>query len=151
MDTKLLEELQYNKANRFLQEADDMLLQHRWDLAANRYYYACYHMVQALFVTRHIITKTHSGALTEFGKNFVLTGFVDRKFSRFLAHMVQLRIKADYNSVAEVSEDEVREMAPLAHEFVNNLLPLSFLKGYFYKLVFIISWVLLCASTLYVS
>ena len=29
--------------------------------------------------------------------------------------------------------------------------PAKLIKGYFYKLVFIISWVLYCASTLYVS
>jgi len=36
----------------------------------------------------------------------------------FFARMIQLRIKADYNSLAEVSEAEVLEMAPLSHEFV---------------------------------
>ena len=35
--------------------------------------------------------------------------------------MIQLRIKADYNSVAEVTADEVLEMAPLSHEFVESL------------------------------
>ena len=36
MDAKLLIKLQTEKAQRFLQEADDMLEQHRWDMAANR-------------------------------------------------------------------------------------------------------------------
>lgn len=44
MDTNLLIKLQTEKAHRFLQEADDMVLQKRWDLAANRFYYACYHI-----------------------------------------------------------------------------------------------------------
>ena len=35
--------------------------------------------------------------------------------------MVQLRHKADYNSVAEVSEDEVLELAPLSKEFVEKI------------------------------
>lgn len=73
MDAKTLIKLQKDKAHRFLQEADDMLQQQRWDLAANR------------------------------------------------ARMIQLRIKADYNSIAEVSEMEVREMAPLSREFVDNI------------------------------
>ena len=54
MDTKLLIKLQTEKSNRFLQEADDMVQQKRWDLAANRYYYACYHIVQAAFITKGI-------------------------------------------------------------------------------------------------
>ena len=38
MDAKLLIKLQTEKAQRFLQEGDDMLGQKRWDMAANRYY-----------------------------------------------------------------------------------------------------------------
>ena len=124
MDAKLLIKLQTEKAQRFLQEGDDMLGQKRWDMAANRYYYACYHMVHAVFITRGIATKTHDGTLTELGKHFVLTGQLDRKYGRFFARMIQLRIKADYNSIAEVSEAEVLEMAPLTHEFIDALLPL---------------------------
>lgn len=118
MDARLLITLQIDKAVRFLQEADEMLKQNRWDLAANRYYYACYHMVHALFITKGISTKTHDGTLSELGKHFILTGQLDKKFGRFFARMIQLRIKADYNSIAEVSEEEVKELAPLSHNFV---------------------------------
>ena len=119
MDAALLIKLQTEKSHRFLQEADDMILQKRWSLAANRLYYACYHIVHAAFITRGIATKTHDGTLTELGKNFVITGQLDKKHSRFFARMIQLRMKADYNSIAEVTEAEVLEMAPLSHDFVD--------------------------------
>ena len=70
MDAELLITLQKEKAYRFLKEADDMLEQKRWDLAANRYYYACYHMTHAAFISKGISTRTHDGTLTELGKNF---------------------------------------------------------------------------------
>ena len=35
--------------------------------------------------------------------------------------MVQLRHKTDYNSIAEVTEDEVLEMQPLSKEFVEQV------------------------------
>ena len=124
MDAQLLIKLQTEKSERFLREGDDMVQQKRWDMAANRYYYACYHMVHAVFITRGITTKTHDGTLMELGRNFVLTGQLDKKYGRFFSRMMQLRMKADYNSVAEVTEDEVLEMAPLSHEFVNSLIPL---------------------------
>ncbi len=75
-------------------------------------------MVHALFITKGISTKTHDGTLSELGKHFILTGQLDKKFGRFFARMIQLRIKADYNSIAEVSEEEVKELAPLSHDFV---------------------------------
>ena len=121
MDAELLIRLQTEKSQRFLQEADDMVQQKRWSLAANRYYYACYHIVHAVFIQRGIATKTHDGTLTELGKHFILTGQLDKKYGRFYARMIQLRIKADYNSIAEVTEAEVLEMSPLSHEFVTAL------------------------------
>ncbi len=124
MDAQLLIQLQTEKAERFLKEGDDMVLQKRWDLAANRFYYACYHMIHAAFITRGIATKTHDGTLTELGKNFIMTGLLDKQYGRFFARMIQLRIKADYNSIAEVSEAEVLEMAPLTHMFIDSLKPL---------------------------
>ena len=50
-----------------------------------------------------------------------MPGLIDKKFGRFFARMVQLRHKADYNSIAEVTEAEVLEMAPLSKEFVEQV------------------------------
>lgn len=121
MDANLLIKLQTEKSQRFLLEADEMVRQKRWSLAANRYYYACYHIVHAVFIKQGIVTKTHDGTLTELGKHFILTGQLDKKYGRFYARMIQLRIKADYNSIAEATEAEVLEMSPLSHEFVAAL------------------------------
>ena len=121
MDKQLLISLQAAKSHRFLNDADEMVKLQKWGIAANRYYYACYHMVQAAFIARGISTKTHDGCLTELGKNFILTGELEKKFGRFFSRMIQLRIKADYNNVAEVSKAEILEMAPLSKEFVTNV------------------------------
>ena len=121
MDKQLLISLQTTKAHKFLDDADEMVNQKRWDLAANRFYYACFHMVQAAFISRGISTKTHEGSLTELGKNFILTGELDKKYGRFFSRMIQLRIKADYNSIAEVTEAEVLEMAPLSANFITSV------------------------------
>lgn len=121
MDKQLLISLQVEKTHKFLDEANEMAKQERWDLAANRYYYACFHIVQAAFISRGISTRTHDGCLTELGKNFILTGELDKKYGRFFSRMIQLRIKADYNSIAEVTEEEVLEMAPLSADFITTI------------------------------
>ncbi|MBP5769854.1 MAG: HEPN domain-containing protein [Bacteroidaceae bacterium] len=118
MDIELLVKLQKEKAYRFLQEADDMVEQGRWNLASNRYYYACYHIIQAAFIKNGVSAKSHDGTLTELGRHFILRGLIDKKYGRFFARIIQLRLKADYNSIAEVSESEVLEMSPLSHDFV---------------------------------
>lgn len=53
--------LQVEKAKRFLTQADEMVELKHWDLAANRYYYACFHAVQALFIAKGVNAHTHAG------------------------------------------------------------------------------------------
>ena len=49
-ERKTMVALQMEKANRFLEQAEMVRGLQQWDLAANRYYYACFHAVQALFI-----------------------------------------------------------------------------------------------------
>lgn len=49
-DRKTMVSLELEKAERFLQQAEMVRELQQWDLAANRYYYACFHAVQALFI-----------------------------------------------------------------------------------------------------
>lgn len=97
-----------------------MTLEH-WDLAINRYYYACFHIVQSLFVSRGLSAHTHAGTSTLFGQHFVKTGLVDIAYGRFFATMVQLRQKADYNSVAEVTEQDARDIVDMTRSFIEKV------------------------------
>ena len=91
---------------------------HYCDLAANRYYYACFHAIQALFIKDCISAHTHSGVLTQFSLNYVKTGVVEIRFGAFLARMMQLRQKADYNCSYDMTEEEILDIRPLATELV---------------------------------
>ena len=119
---EILISLQTEKAKRFLSQADEMVELKHWDLAANRYYYACFHAVQALFIARGINAHTHAGINTQFSLHFVKTGIVDVSYGSFLARMFQLRQKADYNCAYEVSESDVQEINGLAHDFIKIIL-----------------------------
>lgn len=59
-----LVELRLDKARRFIKEAEQMLSLSLWDLAANRFYYACFHAAQALLVSygfvSSVLTIAHS-------------------------------------------------------------------------------------------
>ena len=121
---KILVSLQTEKAKRFLTQADEMANLKHWDLAANRYYYACFHAVQALFIAKGVNAHTHAGINTQFSLHFVKTGVVDISYGSFLARMFQLRQKADYNCAYEVSESEVQEIVELTHNFVKTSISL---------------------------
>ena len=119
---KALVGLQLEKAHRFLAQADEMYSMQYWDLAANRYYYACYHAVQGLFIANGLpATKKHSGTVTQFSLHFVKTGKVETTYGSFLARMMQLRQKADYNCAYDISEKDLAEQVSLSKEFVKKV------------------------------
>ena len=95
-----------------------MMEMEQWDMAVNRYYYACFHILQALFVSKGLSAHTHSSSSTVFGQHFVKTGIVDLSYGRFFATMVQLRQKADYNSVANITEQDARDIVDQSLDFV---------------------------------
>ena len=121
---QLLVQHEIERARLHLAQADEMLSLGHWDMAANRQYYACYHAVQALFVSHEIICTTHRGLIAKFSLHFVKTGIITMQQGSFLSHIMQLRQKADYNCYYDISETEVRSLSEPTHEFVNTVLNL---------------------------
>ena len=113
--------LRIDKAKRFLAEAEQMLAMNLWDMAANRFYYACFHAAQALLVCYGYSAHTHAGTLGVFGMNFVKTGKISIELGAFFSRMEQLRMKADYNCEYDVSESDVISMSEPARDFITNI------------------------------
>ncbi|MCQ2312192.1 MAG: HEPN domain-containing protein [Paludibacteraceae bacterium] len=117
-DRTAMKQLHLDKANLFLSEADELFTMRHFSTAANRYYYACFHAIHALFVVNGIMTRTHDGLNTLFGLHFVKNGVIEPRFGAFVSKMESLRTKADYDVVYDVSEEDLREMQPMAHELI---------------------------------
>ena len=126
--------LQMEKANHFLQQADMMCDLQQWDIAANRYYYACFHAVQALFIQKGLASRRHSGMLTQFGQHFIKTGIGEDRLGAFLHRMEQLREKGDYNCQFTVEKDELLTFVLPAHELITVIQNLTNDKDSTYKL-----------------
>ena len=73
------------KANHLMHQADMMCELQQWDIAANRYYYVCFHAVQALFIHNKLVSRRHSGMLTQFGQHFIKTGIIEDPAGSILA------------------------------------------------------------------
>lgn len=113
--------LHLEKAKVFLTQADEMFGMKYWDIASNRYYYACFHAVQALLIQNGLSCKTHDGLIACFGLNFVKTGIISSHLGSFLARMEQLRQKGDYNCIYSISEDEISTMKSPARELIETI------------------------------
>lgn len=120
-EREILVGLQMEKAHRFLDQANEMRKQQYWDIASNRFYYACYHAVQALLIKNGLYAHTHDGLLSQFGLHFVKTGKIDKEFGAFLSRMEQLREKGDYNCYYAINEDEIDTITIPAKELIQKI------------------------------
>ncbi len=120
-EKRLLINRQVEKAHHFIRQSEEMMKLGHSDLAVNRYYYACFHIVQALFLQNGISFRTHSGMISQFSQHFVKTGIVPLEDGSLLARLFQLRQKADYNCAYDVTEEEAKSLEEPAHRFVEKI------------------------------
>lgn len=111
-------ELRMGKAKTFLDEANKMVELGLWDMAANRFYYACFHAAQAAIVHDGLAAHTHAGTIAVFGLNFVKPEKIEKALGAFFSRMEQLRMKADYNCDYDVTQSDVESMVQPAHDFI---------------------------------
>ena len=120
-ERKLLVDMQVERAHRFVKQADEMMDLGYSDMAVNRFYYACFHIVQALFIQREIVAHTHTGMLTQFSLHFVKTEKVSLEDGSFLARLFQLCQKADYNCAYDITKEEALSLKEPTHGFVEKI------------------------------
>jgi len=118
-DRKVVVGLELEKDDRFLRQAEMARNWEQWDLAANRYYYACFHAVQALFIHNGLTSKRHSGMISQLGLHFIKPGIIEDRLGGFLTRMEQMREKGDYNCIFSVSEEEMGTIVDPANELVS--------------------------------
>ena len=62
-----------------------------------------------------------SGVISFFDRNFVKPGIIDKKFSKWLHRLFDLRQDADYGDLFVPSEKQCREAYEQAKEFVHKI------------------------------
>lgn len=120
-EKQLLINRQVEKAHYMLSQAEEMMSLGHTDLAVNRYYYACFHIVQSLFLKKGISVRSHSGMISQFSQYFVKTGVVSLEDGSFLARLFQLRQKADYNCAYDITSEDAASFRDPARRFVDKI------------------------------
>lgn len=115
---KALVSYRINRAKETLHEADILIQDNCFNAAINRLYYACYYAVIALLVKNHITAQTHDGVKQMFGLHFVVTGKVDRKYSRFYSQLFNDRMSGDYDDFLFYDAEMLSEIRPKSGEFI---------------------------------
>lgn len=87
----------------------------------NRSYYAIFHAARALCAFKNFNTKTHSGVISFFNKEFVKTGEMDISMSKFISSTERIRIQNDYDDFYVVSNQQAKQQIDNAKLFINTI------------------------------
>ena len=97
----------------------------RYNLAANRLYYALYYAASALLLSKGIVTKRHSGLITQIHMNFVKSGILTTEEGGLFKVMFDLRHEGDYEDFIDVERLDIEEYTPQVKQLVEKLTTLA--------------------------
>lgn len=89
--------------------------------AINRAYYAMFYALQVLVIQNKVKISKHSGVISYFDREFVKSGIIDKKFSKWLHRLFDLRQDADYGDMFEPSGEQCLQAVEQAGEFVRRI------------------------------
>lgn len=107
------------RAKETLLEADLLINGGCYNAAVNRLYYACYYAVIALLVKNRIAAQTHDGVKQMFGLHFIVSGRLDRKYSRFYSQLFNARMSGDYDDFLFYDAEMLDALRPQSEEFIS--------------------------------
>ncbi|GAB2516393.1 HEPN domain-containing protein [Spirosoma aerophilum] len=115
-----------NRTKAFLQKAEEdlseaqILLEANYpDGTCNRAYYSLFHSIIALlYATNDSIPKTHTGAHTEFRKQFIKTGIFAESSSMIISELFNLQQGGDYEIDFDISIEDAQAAVTHASEFL---------------------------------
>ncbi|MBI4334186.1 MAG: HEPN domain-containing protein [Chloroflexi bacterium] len=95
-----------SKARRALESARDLHRQNHYDDAASRAYYAVFHILQTLLLTKGLTYSKHMQVLGAFNKEYVREGIFPRDFHSIIERLFDDRRIGDYDYDRRISQEE---------------------------------------------
>ena len=112
------------KARDELDTSELLLKNKKLSKSLNCSYYAIFYATRALLLTDQIERSKHSGLISEFIKQYVATGKIDKTFSKIIKSAERIRLNTDYKFFYIVSIDEAKEQLENAGMFISEIIKL---------------------------
>ncbi len=116
--TSDLSKYRMEKAKEDLSAAELLLNNNHFAQSLNRSYYANFHAVRSLLAYDKFDSKTHSGIISYFNKNYVKDGGIDKKYSEILMNSQRVRTKSDYDDLYVADKETTEVQLANAKEFI---------------------------------
>jgi uncharacterized protein (UPF0332 family) len=92
-----------------------------WDDAASRAYYAAFHAVGAVLLSRGKTFSRHAQLIGAFNRVLVKTEIFDREFASSLMRLLEDRQSGDYDVIGALTEMEARRDVADAGEIIDAI------------------------------
>ena len=112
------------RASETLEEATLLAQSGHWNAVANRLYYACFYLVNALLISRKLSYSSHNGVKTEFYRTFVKPGLISLESGKLYARVFNLRQEGDYIDFKRFSKEEIEPFFEDVKAFFQEVTPL---------------------------
>lgn len=112
------------KAKNTLKEAEDIASLGYWNAVANRLYYACFYITNALLIHYGYIARSHSGVIRLFGLHFVTTGYIAKEYARFYSRLFEIRQTGDYDDFYNITEADIKPLIEPARNYIERIIDL---------------------------
>ena len=116
---KELMEYRLESARERLKSAKVLLECGSYKESVGRSYYAMFTAVRALLAKDGIDYSKHAGVISYFQKEYIKTGQLDKKYSKYLSQAFQIRNNTDYSDFFMVSQSDAKEQYDKAEEFLD--------------------------------
>ena len=89
----------------------------------NRAYYAMFYSISALFIKSRLELKTtkQTDVISVFNREYILTGKIEKSYSKDLHRVFEIRLEGDYKDLDSVSFDDARNSVKFADNFVKRI------------------------------
>ena len=106
-DRREIVKYRLDKSLRTYNEAVGSIANGYVETAANRLYYAAYYAVSALLVSYKYEASTHNGVIQMFGKAFIKSKVLERRYGTIFNQLFSLRMTGDYEDrrFLDIEED----------------------------------------------
>jgi uncharacterized protein (UPF0332 family) len=119
-EKKTLANYRIQKAHRFLEDAELLLKEKRWESSINRSYYAVLSAAKAMLILFGIDPKTHEGVKKMINKQLVLEGLLSKEQGKWFRNLLFEREDVDYADYVSIDSSDAKSAFRNATKFLKK-------------------------------
>jgi len=98
--------LMLDKAELYLESANDEFDSFRFGIASSQAYYCIFHAMSAALYSIGLTYSKHSGVISSFSEHYIKTGIFDKDFGPIIRRIQKRREVGDYSYIEMIGDEE---------------------------------------------